>query len=80
MIKRFHFERKQDVSGISGTGRVAEGVILSTGEVVLNWLGEHSSINIYHSINDVNFIHSHGSCTSIIFDDLLEKEDMENKK
>ena len=70
MSLRFHIERLEDVSGCSGTGRVAEGCVFpDTGECVLHWYGEHSSTNIYHSINDVIFLHGHSGKTKIIFDD-----------
>lgn len=70
MIKRFHFERAEDVSGTSGCGRVAEGCLFEeTGEVVVYWLGAHSSINIYHSMDDVLFIHGHQGRTVVVFDD-----------
>lgn len=69
-IRRFHFERLEDASGVSGCGIVAEGCIfLDTGEAVVHWLGEHSSINIYHSIGDILYIHGHNGKTKIIFDD-----------
>ena len=34
-IKRFRFKRTEDVSGISGTGIVAEGVEFTNGKVVM---------------------------------------------
>lgn len=74
-MRRFYFQRLEDTSGISGCGKVAEGcLLLDTGEVVVHWLGEHSSINIYHSINDVEFIHGHTGKTKIIFDDPKDKK------
>lgn len=70
MLKRFHFERVEDVSGTSGCGKVAEGCLFEdTGEVVVHWYGTHSSINIYHSIEDVVYIHGHQGKTRIVFDD-----------
>lgn len=69
-IRRFHFERMEDASGVSGCGKVAVGCLFTdTGEVVLHWLGVHSSINIYHSIADCELIHSHQGKTQIVFDD-----------
>lgn len=69
-IKTFHFERLEDVSGVSGTGIVAEGCVFTdTLEVVVHWLGKHPSINIYKSIDDCLFIHGHQGSTKIIFDD-----------
>jgi len=70
MMRRFHFIRLEDASGVSGCGKVAEGcVFIDTGEVVVHWLGEHNCINIYHSLDDVNYIHGHNGKTQIIFDD-----------
>jgi hypothetical protein len=69
-IRRFHFERKKDVSGVSGLGIVAVGVVFGdTGEAVLHWLGEHSSATIYHNLLDLVHIHSHGGSTEIVWDD-----------
>lgn len=70
MLRRFHFERTQDISGVSGTGNVAEGCLfLDTGQVVVHWLGSHGSINIYNSMEDVEYVHGHSGCTKIVFDD-----------
>lgn len=69
-MRRFHFERLEDQSGVSGCGVVAEGIVfLDTGEVVVHWFGQHSSINIYHCIEDITYIHGHNGKTKIIFDD-----------
>ena len=68
-IRRFHFERLEDASGVSGTGEVAEGCLFTTGEAVVHWRGSHGSINVYHSIEDVFFVHGHEGKTRIVFDD-----------
>ena len=36
--RRFELHRDDDVSGVSGTGVVAEGVLFSSGRVALEWL------------------------------------------
>jgi len=69
MLRRFHFERLKDVSGTSGCGIVAEGVIFSNGHVALTWLSSRPSINLYDSIEDVEMIHGHQGCTKIVYDD-----------
>ncbi len=71
MLKRFHFERKEDVSGISGCGKIAVGCLFDTGEAVVHWIGAHGSINVYHSIDDVIFVHGHDGKTKIILDYLF---------
>jgi hypothetical protein len=74
MIRRFHFERTEDASGVSGCGRVAEGVVFTNGKVALEWLSDHSSTALYDSIQDVEHIHGHEGRTKIVFDDPAEKE------
>lgn len=69
MLRRFHFVRTEDASGVSGCGIVAEGCLFESGEAVVHWFGAHSSINIYKSIADVEHIHGHGGKTKIVFDD-----------
>lgn len=36
-MRTFELHRQADSSGVSGTGRVAEGVIFEGGETVLRW-------------------------------------------
>lgn len=69
MIRRFHFVRNEDVSGVSGCGVIAEGCIFSNGKVALEWISDHPSINLYDSIKDVELIHGHHGKTKIIYDD-----------
>jgi hypothetical protein len=68
-MRKFHFERNEDVSGISGCGCIAFGVIFDDGQIALHWEGAHPSINIYKSIDDLIYIHGHNGKTKIIFDD-----------
>jgi hypothetical protein len=68
-IKHFYFKRVEDVSGTSGTGVVARGVILPSGACVLEWLTFHSSIAIYKNIEDVEKIHGHEGRTLVILGD-----------
>jgi hypothetical protein len=68
-MRRFHFLRLEDASGVSGCGKVAEGVVFSNGKVALEWLSNHASTNLYDSIADVEFIHGHEGRTKIVFDD-----------
>jgi hypothetical protein len=74
MLKRFHFERVEDISGMSGCGKVAEGCVFDTGEAVVYWFGTHSSINMYHSIDDVIFLQGHQGRTKIVWDDPVEEK------
>ena len=68
-MKRFHLRRNVDETGVSGTGRVAEGVVFADGSAVLRWLSAHTSTAVYASINEVIAIHGHGGKTLIVFED-----------
>lgn len=68
-MRRFHFVRLEDASGVSGCGIVAEGVVFSNGKVAIEWISAHPSINLYESIEDVEYIHGHQGKTKIVFDD-----------
>ena len=64
-MKIFYLNRLEDESGISGTGRVAQGFIFDNGKVAVTWLSEHPSVTIYDNIGEVRAIHSHGGATEI---------------
>lgn len=51
--------RGADESGVSGTGKVLEGVEFSDGTVVVRWLTEKqaSSTAVYGSMRDFELIH-----------------------
>ena len=66
-MKLFTLERDEDMTGISGTGVVAEGVEFSDGQVVLRWLTSVNSTVIYANIAAVETIHGHGGKTRIVW-------------
>ena len=59
-IKHFYLNRIVDESGMSGLGKVAEGVEMPNGMAVMWWLVPPHSIQLYRSIKDLHFIHRHG--------------------
>lgn len=67
MIRRLQLQRDTDVTGISGTGVVAEGVQFSDGRVVLRWLGDTPSTVAWDSIEHAIAIHGHGGATRVIW-------------
>lgn len=80
-IKHFYLQRKVDVSGTSGTGIVARGVILPSGKAVLEWTSFHTSIAIYNNIQDVESIHGHEGATEVILGDpVLPKKRVKREK
>jgi hypothetical protein len=66
-MRRFTLERDVDVSGISGTGRVAEGCQWSDGTVSIRWLGGRPSIVFWTSLADAEAIHGHGGVTRFVW-------------
>lgn len=71
---RFHLfvlNRKQDISGVSGTGVVAQGVEFANGKVVLVWLTGLSSVAVYDSLAIMKQIHCHDGATEVL--DVLPK-------
>ena len=54
---------------MSGTGYVAEGVMFRSGQCAVSWRSDHSSVNIYKSLEDVIFVHGHSGSTEIEFID-----------
>lgn len=68
----FRLERHTDISGISGTGHIADGVLWPDGTATLRWLGEHPSTVFWdRGHTSVDHIHGHGGATSIVFDEPL---------
>lgn len=66
-MRTFVLNRLRDVSGVSGTGVIAEGVVFTSGRTVVHWLTATPSTNIYDSIEDVFRIHGHEGATSVEF-------------
>jgi len=66
-MKKFWLDRTEDISGISGLGVVAEGIIFSNGKAVLSWLTAGGSIAVYDSIEKLEKIHGHDGRTKVIY-------------
>ncbi|MFJ5259118.1 hypothetical protein ACIQAC_01405 [Streptomyces sp. NPDC088387] len=65
----FHLQRDHDVSGVSGTGRVANGVLWPDGTVSLRWIGERPSTVHWDRLADAEHVHGHGGATRILWAD-----------
>lgn len=72
-MRRFFLERTVDATGVSGTGTVAQGVVINGGhgrvKVVLSWMTEHTSVAVYDSLEALEAIHLHGGATKIRWED-----------
>jgi hypothetical protein len=64
--RRFLLVRSEDVSGVSGTGVVAEGCEFHAG-VALQFFGELVSYYWYPSIEMVEKIHGHEGKTKVVW-------------
>jgi hypothetical protein len=67
-MRAFHLQRIEDEGGVSGTGRVAEGVEFANGWCALVWLTKHTSCAFYQSISEVEAIHGHNGRTLVVFE------------
>lgn len=69
-MRTFDLIRTTDVTGVSGTGVVAEGTEFSDGTVALRWVvGEHRSTVIWANVDAVEAVHGHGGATTIRYHD-----------
>lgn len=71
-MRRFLLVRKEDVSGVSGTGNVAEGVEFHDGQCVLSWFGQHHTIEVSPGVETIIAIHGHEGRTWIEYIDPKE--------
>lgn len=63
--RRFRLIRHHDVSGVSGTGAVAEGVQFTDGAVALRWYGDYPTTTVWDAIESVIAIHGHAGATEV---------------
>lgn len=76
-MRSFTLRREEDVSGVSGTGIVLEGMLFTTGVVVVHWLTPppRGSIAIFDSLDQLLSIHVRPhpeNRTVLVFDDGAE--------
>ena len=64
-MRRFILNRTEDISGMSGTGIVAEGVVFDDGTCALRWLTMRRSTVIFDNVSDLIAIHGHGGTTQL---------------
>jgi hypothetical protein len=64
-MRRFILNHQEDVTGVSGTGEVAEGVEFTDGTVVVRWRGTHATTTVHASFASVEAIHLHAGRTTV---------------
>lgn len=65
--KRFYLQRDVDETGVSGPGRVADGVMWVDGTVTIRWRGEYASLVHWSSLDSVIRIHGHDGKTHVVW-------------
>ena len=74
-FRRFVLDRDVDVTGVSGTGVVAQGVEFSDGVVCLRWTSKWpSSVVFYDGIDALLHVSGHDGRTRVRFLDELPPE------
>lgn len=74
-MRRFYLIRHADPSGVSGTGRVAQGVEFDDGSVAIRWTGRYPSTSTWENgVHDAIAIHGHGGKTVIHYLDDFNTE------
>jgi hypothetical protein len=68
-MRRFRLFRDVDVSGVSGTGYVAEGVQFTDGSVAIRWYGQWPSTSVWDSAEAMTAVHGHAGTTRIKWED-----------
>lgn len=67
MLRQFILVRQKDLTGTSGTGVVAEGVVFEDGQAVLKWLRKPYSLGVYPSLKNLLDVHGHEGNTQVQF-------------
>lgn len=65
----FTLQRDEDLTGLSGTGTVADGALWPNGRVSICWRGDLSSIATWERLDDAIAIHGHNGATRFVFSD-----------
>jgi hypothetical protein len=77
-MKRFYLRRDEDLSHVSGTGRVADGVLFSSGWVAIQFntkILNVETVYSYRCIKDMLLVHGHKGKTRIVWIDQDDEEE-----
>jgi hypothetical protein len=66
-VRDFVLIRDKDLTGKSGIGVVAEGVVFMDGFAILKWLREPYALGIYETIDALISVHGHEGNTRVEF-------------
>lgn len=68
-MRRFQLVRDEDLTGVSGTGIVVDGVEFPDGTCAYRWRGERRTTVVADCIEDVELIHGHDGRTRVAWID-----------
>lgn len=72
--RRFYLQRDHDVTGASGEGVVAHGVMWPDGTASVRWATERRSVVFWDGgFQDAEAVHGHGGATRLVFIDPAEE-------
>jgi hypothetical protein len=63
--RTFELVRFRDLSGVSGTGVVAEGCVFTDGSVALRWRGNNPATAVWPDLESVLAVHGHQGATEV---------------
>jgi hypothetical protein len=63
--RTFELVRYRDLSGVSGTGVVAEGCVFTDGSVALRWRGNNPATAVWPDLESVLAVHGHQGATEV---------------
>ncbi|TDU87244.1 hypothetical protein EV138_0762 [Kribbella voronezhensis] len=63
--RTFELVRYHDLSGVSGTGVVAEGCVFTDGSVALRWRGNNPATAVWPDLESVLAVHGHHGATEV---------------
>lgn len=65
--RRFQLDRSVDVTGASGVGVVADGVLWPDGTVSIRWRGPKPSVVFWEDLAHAEAVHGHGGHTRFVW-------------
>lgn len=66
-MRCFELHRDVDVTGVSGTGFVAEGCVFDDGTTVVRWRGATPTTTVHADLDSVKAIHLHAGATRMVW-------------
>lgn len=65
-VRVFQLQRDRDVTGCSGPGVVADGVVWPDGSVSMRWRGAVRTTVSADCLADIERVHGHGGATRVV--------------